>query len=164
MKKLILIFLLLTSISTTYAQEKPLSILGFGGIGGPLLDSGISYYAGLNPSYRLSQRFSLEGQLSYLFTNINSTFLSGNMGTSNTINTVVGGRLYLMSEEKKTRLYINTLLGLSYTQETINNIVRNGDLNIGFSGGVFIDRSNLVVGVSFDALQFPILKLGYTFI
>ena len=69
-----------------------------------------------------------------------------------------------MSEEKKTRLYINTLLGLSYTQETINNIVRNGDLNIGFSGGVFIDRSNLVVGVSFDALQFPILKLGYTFI
>ena len=84
------------------AQDNNFSIQVATGVSSPLLDSGLGFYVGVNPCIRITKRISAEGQASYMFTKINSSFLSGKTGSIRSVNTLAGGRLYVSPEDKKT--------------------------------------------------------------
>lgn len=157
----LLIVALLFSGSLLNAQSNNFSTLATIGINTPILDNGVGYHIGINPSYLLSNSFSAEGQLSYLTTQINGSFLSGNDGKSNAVNALVGGRLYLTSAANPNRFYLNLLLGLSYNKEEINSVTQEGMINPGFSAGAFVELKKLVIGLSFDTPQNLGIKVGY---
>lgn len=153
---------LFSLINLTNAQESRLELLPTIGVTSPILDNGIGFHVGLNPYVRINKRVSAEGQLSYIYTNITSSFLSGNISSVNSVNTLVGGRIYVNPEDKNTRFFLNLLIGLNYLKET-NNIGGVGEYNVGFSGGTFIELNRVVIGLTFDTPQNLIFKLGYAF-
>ncbi len=130
------------------------------GVASPILDGGIGLHIGINPSYSLSNKFSLEGQVSYFHTKISSSFLSGNTGSVNSINTLAGGRLYLNSEERTNRFYLNLLVGGNYYKEKRNGFKKDGEINVGFSTGAFFELNKFLIGLSYDTPQNLILKIG----
>ena len=77
MKELILLLLFFGLINNTIAQEKSFEKLVTIGISQPILNNGTGFHVGFNPSFELTKSFSLEGQLSHIYTNIDSYFLSG---------------------------------------------------------------------------------------
>lgn len=163
MKKLMIFLIMVGFFNHTKAQEQKFSTLTTIGITSPILDNGIGFHVGLNPHLRLTERLSAEGQISYIYTKISSSFLSGNTGSINSINTLVGGRLYLNSEDKNTRFSFNVLAGLNYIKEEENGIAKDTELNLGFSGGLFMDLSKITLGLTYDTPQNLVLKLGYSF-
>ena len=163
MKFLYLLLVLFLLTNHLNAQDDRFSILPTIGITRPILDNGLGFHIGVNPSIRLTKWLSGEVQISYVYTRINSSFLSGNEGIVNSVNTLIGGRFYLNSEDKKTRFFFNLLTGLNYNKEEENNISSEGKFQLGFSGGAFVDINRIIVGVSYDTPQNLSLKLGYSF-
>lgn len=155
----VLLFLILAA----QANDQKLSTLATIGVSTPILDNGTGVLIGINPSYTLTPNLSIESQVSYSYTFISSTFLSGNQGKSHGINVLVGGRLYLNSSEKINRFYVNLLIGGNYFQEQINGLIRNPELGIGVSAGVFYHRGKFVIGLSSESPENLTLKLGYSF-
>lgn len=153
------LLLCLFTSSVVAAQNRDFSILATIGIATPVLDNGIGVQIGVNPCYALGTHFALEGQLSYLHSKINGSFLSGEKDISNTVNLLVGGRLYLTSEERKTRYYLNLLLGHHYNHSM--RFGRERDLGGTLGGGVIWNK--LLIGASFDTPGYLILKVGHVF-
>lgn len=125
-----------------------------------ILDNGVGLHLGYNPSYALTSNFSIESQVSYLYTKISSTFISGNTGKNNAINALLGGRLYFMPAEKSTRIYINALFGANYNKEEINNVKSKSEIIGGFSLGAFIEIKKLLFGLSIESPSNLTLKFG----
>ncbi|MEL6135259.1 MAG: hypothetical protein AAFR59_18030, partial [Bacteroidota bacterium] len=163
MKKLLLLLVLLACALLTKAQDRPFSTALAVGITTPILDNGLGFYTGIHPSYHLSSHFSLEGQVSYLYTSISGSFLSGEQATSHAINTLAGGRLYLNGEASKYRFFLNLLLGGNYTQEQTEGMAGEGAFGLGFSGGGYMQVGKLWLGLSYDTPQNVVLKAGYRF-
>ena len=161
-RKLFLVLLLPLSFFL-HAQQSNFSGIATLGIGSQILDESIAVHAGFNPSWALNPSFSIEGQASYIHTQINGSFLSGRMGTANAFNLLLGGRLYLIPKDKKNRAYINVLIGGRYSEESLEGLEQNAGLGLGFSGGAYLEVSKFVVGLSYDTPQHLFLKLGYTF-
>ena len=72
------------------AQSKSFRTHANIGISTPILDNGIGFQVGLNPSLRLNKFISAEGQISYNFTKTTGSFLAGKTGKSNSAN-LLGG-------------------------------------------------------------------------
>jgi len=160
-EKALLIVVLLFLGSWVNAQSNNFSSLVTIGVSTPILDNGIGYHVGINPSYLLSNNFSIEGQLSYLNTQVSSSFLSGNDEKSNAVNALVGGRLYLTSAANPNRFYLNLLVGINYNREEVNSVTQEGMINPGFSAGAFVELKRLVIGLSVDTPQNLGIKVGY---
>jgi len=161
-KKLLLLALISLGLISN-AQKSSLSVSPIIGLTMPILESGIGFHIGINPAFSLSPRLSVEGQISYSYTNISSSFLSGNQGSDNSILSLIGGRLYLNSEEKTVRFYLSYLLGGMYRIEEINGIKNEGEFGIGFSGGFFLEWNKFLAGISGDTSDNIVLKIGYVF-
>ncbi len=144
------------------AQKDNFSTAAFSGLSTPILDNGIGLHLGINPSYSLFSHLSIEGQISYVYTNITGSFISGNEAKTNAFNTLLGGRLYFNSESRKTRFYINLLMGGNYNV-TYRSSEKMTEYIIGLSGGGYVEREHLLFGISFDTPQNLILKIGYVF-
>ena len=149
-------------ISNTFSQEKKLEKLVSLGISRPILSNGTGFHAGFNPSFKLTKRISLEGQLSYIYTEIESYFLSNSSGTINDINFLAGARFYLNSSENKNRLFINFLLGLNYNNDQKSGEEKREEFGTGFSVGAYYSLNKLNFGLSYDTHQI-VLKFGYSF-
>ncbi len=162
-KKCALILTLLSFGLLTNAQKGNLSGSPIIGVSKPIFDSGLGFHIGVNPSYSLSSNFSLEGQLSYSYTEITSSFLSGKTGQSNSTNILMGGRLYLNSEERPNRFYLNLLVGGNYIKEEGNGVKYDGEINMGISSGGFFELGKFLIGLSYETPQNLILKIGYVF-
>ncbi|MFK7933937.1 MAG: hypothetical protein AB8G22_10540 [Saprospiraceae bacterium] len=162
-KRFFVILILLSVGKLLPAQDTNFSTSTTVGITTPILDNGSGFHIGVNPAYSVSPRFSLEGQVSYLYTKINGSFISGNQGKSNAVNTLVGGRLYLSSEERPNRLYINLLVGGNYNNEEIDGRANGGEFSGGFSVGGYVAFRKILLGLSYDTPQNLILKVGYVF-
>lgn len=161
--KLLHVFLLLFLYTNHLnAQVDKFSIEPTIGLTTPILDNGLGFHIGINPSVRLTQKLSAEGQISYIHGRANS-FLSGNVNVVNSVNTLLGGRFYLNSEDKKTRFFFNLLTGLNYNNEKKNNTSSEGEFQLGFAGGAYININRIIIGVSYDTPQNLILKLGFSF-
>ena len=156
----IILCLLLGYSLSAHSQDRAFSTTLSLGIGSPLLDNGPSFHFGLNPNYQLAPIFSLEGQVSYIRTQINGSFLSGRTGNSNTLNLLGGGRLYLLSEGRKLRPYLNLLVGTVYEQEQLDG-TESSQWGFGYSAGAYVEFNDLALGLSLDAPQYLLLKVGY---
>lgn len=163
MKKLYLLLLLVLLVFHANAQENRFSLMPTIGLTSTILDNGLGIHLGVNPSIRLTERISAEGQISYSFINISSSFISGNVGTVQSINTLAGGRFYFSAEDKNTRVFINLMSGLNYLREKENDLVKDGEFNLGFTAGAFVEVKNITIGLSFESPQNIALKLGHSF-
>lgn len=162
--KLLHVFLLLFLYTNHLnAQVDKFSIEPTIGLTTPILDDGLGFHIGINPSIRLTQWLSAEGQISYIYTKVNSSFLSGNVYVINSVNTLLGGRFYLNSEDKKTRFFFSLLTGLNYNNEKKNNMSSEGEFQFGFAGGAYININRIIIGLSYDTPGNLILKLGFSF-
>ena len=162
MKKLILLLLFFGLINNSIAQEKSFEKLVTIGISQPILNNGTGFHVGFNPSFELTKSFSLEGQLSHIYTNIDSYFLSGDYGRSNDVNLLAGGRFYLNSSENKNRFFINLLLGLNYERDDrVDREIRE-EYRLGFSVGGYYRFKKINFGLTYDSHHI-VLKCGYSF-
>ena len=162
MKKLILLLLFFGLINNTIAQEKSFEKLVTTGISQPILNNGTGFHVGFNPSYELTNSFSLEGQLSHIYTNIDSYFLSGDYGRSNDVNILAGGRFYLNSSENKNRFFINLLFGLNYERDDRLDREIREEYRLGFSAGGYYRFKKINFGLTYDTHHI-VLKCGYLF-
>lgn len=149
-----LVFITLFCLSFATTAQNKFSVLPTVGVATPILDNGLGFQLGVNPSYAITPNFSLEGQVS--FTHINATsFIAGEDKTTNSFYALIGGRLYLAPESKAFRPYINALIG------GFNNNTSDG--NLGFSTGGFLELNRTIIGLSFESSQNLVLKLGRVF-
>jgi len=156
LKKILFFIFLPVSI---WGQDKKLDLLPSLGITKPILDNGLGVHIGVNPSYVLTNHLSTEGQLSYSYTKINGSFLSGNQGYFHSTNALVGARLYLNKVENTSRFYINALFGFNYLIENTNGIQTESTL-FGHSIGGYFEHKKVVLGVTYDTYANLILRAG----
>ena len=162
MKKLILLLLFFGLINNSNAQEKSFEKLVTIGISQPILNNGTGFHVGFNPSLELTKSFSVEGQLSHIYTNIDSYFLSGDYGRSNDVNLLAGGRFYLNSSENKNRFFVNLLLGLNYERDDRLDREIREEYRLGFSVGGYYRFKKINFGLTYDSHHI-VLKCGYSF-
>ena len=161
-KKLLILSLLFVALSTN-AQSHHFSNSASFGVTSPILDNGIGFHMGINPSYSIYSHISAEGQISYLYTKLGSSFLSGKMGYSNSVNTLIGGRIYFNSEGNTVRPFINFLAGVTYNKEESDGIKLESEFSPGLSGGIFLEFDKLLTGISVESPQHIVIKIGYGF-
>ena len=157
-KLLLLSSFFLSMHITSIAQKRNFSISPTIGLNIPILDNGVGFHIGLNPAYSISNRFAIEGQVSFAYVKINGAFISGEQNTQSNFNALLGARFYILSKEKKARPYLNLLIGGMQNQESDYM-----EFTVGASTGVFVDINRFLVGLSFETPGNVILKVGYTF-
>ena len=162
MKKLILLLLFFGLINNSIAQEKSFEKLVTIGISQPILNNGTGFHVGFNPSFELTKSFSVEGQLSHIYTNIDSYFLSGDYGQSSDVNLLCGGRFYLNSHENKNRFFINLLIGLNYERDDRFGREIIEEYSLGFALGGYYRFKNINFGLTYDTHHI-VFKCGYSF-
>jgi len=158
----IILFMLIISMFQPEAngQRQSLRTLVNVGLSTPFLDKGIGLHLGLNPSIPLFPFLSVEGQVSYLYTQTTSSFISGKKGQSHSLNFLAGGRLYLHRKERKNRLYMNGLIGGNYLKEKLDGQRYIEEFNTGISLGAFYEMKRIVIGLSLESPQNLIMKAG----
>ena len=160
MKKITLLLLSFSLINNTIAQNNSFEKLVTIGISRPILNNGTGFHFGFNPSLELTKSLYLEGQLSHIFTNIDSYFLSGDYGRSNDINLLIGSRFYLNSSENKNRFFINFLLGLNYERDDRLGREIREEYRLGFSIGGYYRFKKINLGLTYDSHHI-VFKCGY---
>lgn len=133
------------------------------GVSTPILDNGVGFHVGYNPSLSVHEYFAVEGQLSYLYTRVTGSFLSGDTGKIHSVNALVGPRVYFTPQDAKVRPYISALVGGLYNNEIMDRIDSAPEFGLGFSGGAYVNVNQFTFGLSYDAPGNVILKAGYTF-
>ena len=162
MKKLLFLLLFFCLINNIISQDKSFEKLVSVGISQPILNNGTGFHIGFNPSFQLTNTFSLEGQLSNIYTNIDSYFLSGDYGKSNDVNLLFGGRLYLNSFENKNRFFINLLIGLNYERDDRLEREIREEYRLGFAVGGYYRFKKMNFGLTYDTHHI-VFKCGYSF-
>jgi hypothetical protein len=174
MKKWIFSTVLVCSIALLFGQtdtkQMRLSLLG----GYPLGFFGATQYgfhAAVNPVFRLSQHWSVEGQVSYSTMTFKRSddFFGHDGGNTLNFNALVGARLYLIKENYLIRPFIHGLIGYGYSKDVEYNadniLITNYAGPISFSTGLFLEiKDKINIGVGLEGPTSNILvKLGYTF-
>jgi len=163
-KKGIAVAMFLALVGTfANAQNNNFSVMPTLGVSTPILDGGVGFHIGVNPSLSLHEYFAAEGQVSYNYTKITSGFLNGDTGTAYSANFLLGPRIYFTPEGAKVRPYINALVGGLYYNEAADRVDSDSEFGLGFSGGGFVKIDRFVVGLSYETLGDIVLKVGYTF-
>lgn len=155
-----MLFCLMLAISSI-AQQSTFYTSATIGIASPVLDNGVGFHVGVHPSTTLTDRLSFDSQISYLCTDVKSGFLSGGDFNIHSFNMLGGGRFYFNSSEKTNRFYINLLLGGNYNVESNGVVTIDRNFKLGFSTGAFVKLKRLLLGISFDAPQHRVFKVGY---
>ena len=162
MKKIILYFLFLGLVNNIISQDKSFKKLVTIGVSQPILDNGKGVHVGFNPSFKLTKSISLESQFSYIYTNIDSYFLSGDYGQSSDVNLLCGGRFYLNSHENKNRFFINLLIGLNYERDDRFGREIREEYSLGFALGGYYRIKKINFGLTYDTHHI-VFKCGYSF-
>ena len=160
MKKITLLLFSFSLINIIIAQNNSFEKLVTVGVSQPILNNGTGFHIGFNPSFELTKSFSIDGQLSHIYTNIDSYFLSGDYGRSNDINLLIGSRFYLNSSENKNRFFINFLLGLNYERDDRLGREIREEYRLGFSIGGYYRFKKINLGLTYDSHHI-VLKCGY---
>ena len=158
LKFLLLALFIFSSQLTLLAQEEEFYTTPMIGLSSPILDNGTGFYIGVNPSFPLSRFISVESQLSFAYVKIDGSFISGETGSQSNVNALLGGRLYLLSKERKARPYFNLLVGGMYNSEEDYM-----EFTFGGSAGGFVEINKILLGVSVETPGNIIVKAGYIF-
>lgn len=171
-KSIFLVIFILAIASVSQAQNRPFGGAVFLGYPMGIFDapsSGIHF--SINPLYRISGLFSLEGQVSYSNLKYRRTddFFGHNGGSTQNLNLLVGGRLYFIKESRKIRPFIHLLLGYGsgydkyYNADNAIKLDKTGPL--GASLGLNIEALHkFSIGIGVEGPTPNILvKAGYQF-
>ena len=152
--KVVLIGFLVFISSYSFAQ---MNIAATVGVASPILDNGLGIQVGINPSFEITEYFSLESQFSLI--HIEGTqFISGDEFTMQSYNALAGGRLYILSSKKYFRPFINLLAGANL------NPGETRESDLGVSLGVYGELNDkLLFGIAGETDAFYVAKLGYQF-
>lgn len=181
MKNKLILFIILNLLQclcyhSLYAQEvKPFKTTATVGLPLGFFDvANFGVQLGLNPSYRLSSRFTLEGQVAatyQTFSRDSDTFAHDG-GSTFSVAALVGLRFYLAREEKNNRPYINFLTGYGYLKDeeyiggnaTLTAFKEDG---LAYSMGFYLDlKEKFLLGLAAEGVSddgMLVLKFGYTF-
>jgi|GEM_PF-1774558 len=120
-------------------------------------ETGNGFHLGANLYKRDARKWSWDTQLSMNYTGSRNS--SSNLFT---LNALVGGRYYFSKLENSTRLFFSLLGGVALRSETGDDFTETF-IDVGYSGGLYIERDRFLFGISIDAPQNLIFKAGYTF-
>ena len=163
-KQLILLFLISCTSYTVLSQKSVLSTNVTVGISTPILDNGTGLHVGINPYYAFNRVIGIEGQLSYVHTNITGSFINGKSGYENSFNLLIGGRVYLFPKVRKTKPYLNLLIGGLHNRSFLDpNGLPRTEVSLGASAGLFLEMKRFLIGISADSPSNLILKTGLRF-
>lgn len=159
--KIVAVLCCLLAFGKVNAQE--MDFTGVAGVGTPLLDNGFGYHFAFNPSMPIQERLFADAQISFTNTNIGSTFLTGQRVREQVIGIYLGARYYLNTEEKETRYFVNLLFGRYFGREIDESSMTEDFSSLGLTGGIYLQKKKIYIGLGFDPPQSVIFKLGYTF-
>lgn len=161
MKHLLFFLLLLSIAGSLSGQERKRILQGTVGVASPILDNGLGIHLGVNPAFQMRKQFFAEGQVSYIYTNAQSSFLAGETSTAHTANVLLGARVYLNSPAQTTRFFLHAMFGFFCHREV--NQFEADEIGLGRALGGYVEFNRLVTGLAFNSPQHLILKLGYSF-
>ena len=132
------------------------------GITTPILDNGLGVLTALNIEGRALEYVSGEGQISYSYNRIHSSFLRGEKGHRRGFNVLLGPRFYFNSSEHANRFYVNLLFGGIYRNDTQENRSDFKAVAFGHSFGLYWSNEKLILGGSFDSYALFSLRVGWS--
>lgn len=157
MKNIKLFLLLLLAVVGMRKMQAQVKVAATVGAAIPTLDNGVGIHLGLNPSVKMTNYFSLEGQVSYIRFE-GTKFISGEELNTKSFNALAGGRLYILNKEKSFRPYINLMGGVNSLMEDTTEV------DFGFTAGVYGEfNEKFLVGVAVESYAFFVGKIGYQF-
>lgn len=128
----------------------------------PILDGGRGFHLGINPNYSFSEFFAIEGQLSYAYANINK-FIIGDPAKAQAANALIGGRIYILEDDRQFRPYLNLMGGvLYYFEKDKTTLINSSFFSLGLSAGLYMQiQKRLTIGIAGETPAFLVLKAGY---
>ena len=108
----------------------------------------------INPRYQLAKHIAAEAQVSYLYSVVTSGFINGNESRDHEVQTLVGAR-FCINPNGSFRWSINALAGANYSAN------QNSGWAPGVSLGALVEKGPWAVGISAEATQFFLFKVGY---
>lgn len=160
-KASLLLLLLQAFPMGSFGQKRNLANTLSLGVSRPMLDKGIGLHLGLNSAYPINSTFSVEGQLSYLHTWVLSSFLSGETGKVKALNTLVGGRYYLITNNSRNRFFLSLLIGGNREITVKKDQEMEEVIRAGYSAGAFFCFNKWWIGLSYETPQNIVLKWAY---
>ena len=147
------------------AQSSKFHFLGTVGITKPIMNNGLGASLGFNPSYAFGEILSVESQVSYTFTNVTGSFIVGDKGTVNELGAFIGPRVYFNKAEKRTRFYINLLIGGVFVSDNVGTEDDKyiSEWNLGLTTGFYVERDSVVYGLAVQSYESFVLKIGFQF-
>jgi hypothetical protein len=161
-KSLLITLCCLTGL-TAYAQEKKTEFSVSTGFATRLttdpnsFEASNGFHLGVNLYKRKASKWTWDAQLSMNYTSDKFT-ASGHI----TINALYGARYYFTKPESATRFFMSILGGLALRNESGDDFISTY-LDVGYSGGFFMETKQLLFGISVDSPQNVIFKVGYKF-
>jgi len=157
MKKLtVLLFIIFSQL---YSQKGDVKLSSSISISKPILDDGTGFGLALNTYKKITSRFYLEGQVSGIWTKINSSFLQGNKGNVYSGSILAGPNYYFKSNIPM--VYFNFLAGLNYSNEKVTPAKNYEIIDLGISTGLFLKLKKITIGFGLESPQNMFLKLGF---
>ncbi|MFY0594468.1 hypothetical protein [Roseivirga sp.] len=152
----------ITCAFTAYSQEKKTELSISTGYATKLsfdqnaVEEGNGFHLGVNLYKRGAERWSWDAQLSI-------NLIAPNPSRDElTINALYGVRYYFNKISSPTRIFFNVLGGVALRNEFADDFTETL-IDVGYSGGLFVERKQLLFGLSIDAPQNLIFKVGYRF-
>lgn len=160
MRKLIFATMLLSSVFALKAQKKDFAIIPNAGIALGVLSSSAGLHAGVNSTYGLSRRLSAEGQI-FVSTMSGQTGFSGRSFSESSAGFLAGLRLYFQPPTKKTRIFVNYLVGAHSIQTRYPGEPPYKDIEGSSSLGLYFSVDNRIFfGSSLEGDGYLVLKAG----
>lgn len=148
---------------TGYAQEKKTEFSVSTGFATRLttdpnsFDASNGFHLGVNLYKRKASKWTWDAQLSMNYTSDKFT-ASGHT----TINALYGARYYFTKPESTTKFFISFLGGVALRNESGDDFI-DTFIDVGYSGGFFMESKRLLFGVSIDSPKNVIFEVGYRF-
>ena len=146
-----------------WAQKGTTNLMVSLGPSVPVLDGGIGVHLGVNPTLALNNHLAVEGQVSYLYTRITGSFISGKQGTDQTASALAGLRLYVLGPQKIVRPYVSALIGGAFLLEAYDGQEATRSWVPGLSLGAYVRFQPWTVGLAVESAANVVLKVGYHF-
>lgn len=149
-------------VVTSYAQEKEMEFVLTAGFAKRLAieqfgSTGQGFHLGVNMYKRDGERLTTDAQLSLNYVNLDNSSTNVLM-----VNALYGVRYYFSKLENDTRLFFNVLIGPAFKNESGDDFIESL-IDFGYSSGFYIESKKLVFGVSLDAPQNLVFKVGLKF-
>jgi hypothetical protein len=160
MRKFVLAILFFASIVPIKAQKNDFAIIPNAGVALGVLSSGAGLHAGVNSTYGLSRRLSAEAQI-YVNTMSGQTGFGGRSFSESSAGFLAGLRLYFQPPTKKTRIFINYLVGAHSIQTRYPGEPPYKGIEGSSSLGLYFSVDNRIFfGSSLEGDGYLVLKAG----